>query len=163
MEAQAPVVIGPEDGDISPEGRVKDRFLLEGHTTGGRFALVEHRFEPHALAAPMHLHHQEDEYTFVLRGRIGAVIGGQEVLAGPGDLVVKPRGQWHTFWNPGDEDARVLELISPGGFEQLFRQLMDHPVEDPEELGELAREYQCEIDLEATGELLERHTDDFWF
>ncbi len=57
----------------------------------------------------------------------------------------------------------MLELISPGGFEQLFRRLMEHPVEDPADLAELAREYQCDIDLEATGGLLERHTEDFWF
>lgn len=104
-------MLGPDDGDISPEGRVKDRFLIEGHHTGGRFALVEHRFEPHSLAAPMHRHHREDEYTFVLRGQIGAVIDGSEVLASAGDLIFKPRGQWHTFWNPGDVDVEATEAL----------------------------------------------------
>lgn len=157
MDGSAPVVIGPEDGDISPAGRVRDRFLLEAHQTGGRFALVEHRFEPHSLAAPVHRHSREDEYTYVVRGRIGAISEGREVLAEPGDLVHKPRGQWHTFWNPGDEEARVLELISPGGFEQLFRWLMTHPVDDPAELAAAGAPYGCEIDLEATARLLQDH------
>lgn len=77
MDGPEPVVLGPEDGDISPAGRVRDRFLLEAHQTGGRFALLEHRFGPHSLAAPVHRHAHEDEYTFVLQGRIGAVLGGR--------------------------------------------------------------------------------------
>jgi quercetin dioxygenase-like cupin family protein len=157
MDGPEPVVLGPEDGDISPAGRVRDRFMLEAHQTGGRFALLEHRFEPHSLAAPVHRHAHEDEYTFVLQGRIGAVLGGREVLAGAGDLVHKPRGQWHTFWNPGDDEARVLELISPGGFEQLFRSMMTQPVEDPDDLAAAGAAYGAEIDMAATVRLLEEH------
>jgi hypothetical protein len=44
---------------------------------------------------------------------------------GPGDLVFKPRNQWHTFWNAGDEPCRILEIISPAGFERFFRELVD--------------------------------------
>ncbi len=81
---------------------VRDRFMIDGRDADGRFALVQHLFGPKALAAPMHRHHREDEYTYVLEGRIGAVLGGQEVFAGPGDLIFKPRNQWHTFWNAGE-------------------------------------------------------------
>lgn len=157
-----PLVLGPEDGDLSA-GRVQDRFLIEGHHTDGRFSLVEHRFEPHSLAAPMHRHHEEDEYTFVVRGRIGAVIDGVEVLAQPGDLVFKPRHQWHTFWNPGDDEARVLELISPAGLEQFFRWLMEHPDVEPDAMAEAAAPYRCEVDMEATEALLEANAKSFWF
>ena len=108
-------VVGPDDADISPPAPVRDRFLLDAAATGGRFALVQHLFEPRALAAPMHRHRDEDEYSFVLTGRIGAVLGDEELVAEAGNLIVKPRGQWHTFWNAGDEPAAVLEIISPGG------------------------------------------------
>jgi mannose-6-phosphate isomerase-like protein (cupin superfamily) len=47
------------------------------------------------------------------------------VEAGPGDLVYKPRGQWHTFWNAGDEQCRILEVIAPAGFEKFFDELVD--------------------------------------
>ena len=73
----------------------------------------------------MHRHHLEDEYTYVLEGRIGAVLEGTEVIAEPGDLLFKPRDQWHTFWNAGDEPASVLELISPAGLERFFRWLAE--------------------------------------
>ena len=75
------------------------------------------------LAAPLHRHNREDEYSFVLEGRMGALLGDDVVYAEPGDLVYKPRGQWHTFWNAGDKPARILEIISPAGFEQFFDEL----------------------------------------
>jgi len=75
------------------------RFLIDGAESGGGFALVEHPMEPRALAAPMHRHSREDEYSFVLAGRVGASLGGEVVHGECGDLIFKPRGQWHTFWN----------------------------------------------------------------
>ena len=139
-------------------GPVTDRFMIDGAETGGRFALVQHLFTPRALAAPMHRHRDEDEFTFVLSGRIGAVLGDEEVVGGPGDLILKPRGEWHTFWNAGDEPAAVLELISPGGLEELFRTLGGMTeMPDPDELAALARGYGCELDLPATFALTERH------
>ena len=81
------------------------RFMLSGEETGGGFALVEHPMPPRALAAPLHRHSREDEYSFVLEGRVGAL--RDEVVYGQaGDLIFKPRGQWHTFLNDGLEPAR---------------------------------------------------------
>ena len=37
----------------------------------------------------------------------------------------KPRHQWHTFWNAGDGPCRILEMISPGGFEHFFDEVGD--------------------------------------
>lgn len=151
-------LVRPGDGRVEPgPGQVTDRFLVDGADTGDRFALVEHLFAPRALAAPMHRHHLEDEYTYVLTGRIGAVLGGTEVVAEPGDLLFKPRGEWHTFWNAGEEPATVLELISPAGLERFFRWLseLDHEP-SAEELGREAAPYRCDVDLEATRELVAR-------
>ncbi|MFB9382181.1 cupin domain-containing protein [Pseudonocardia petroleophila] len=151
-------VLGPHDGDLSALGGVRDRFMIDGKDTDGRFALVQHLFEPRALAAPMHRHRDEDEYTYVLTGRIGAVLDGEELVAEPGDLLFKPRGQWHTFWNAGDEPATVLELISPAGFEELFRSFATlTAAPSPEELAEMAARYGCDLDFPATGPVLERH------
>lgn len=159
MGTLGPRVLKAGDGDVvgDPDG-VRDRFLIDGRDADGRFALVQHLFAPQALAAPMHRHHLEDEYTFVLSGRIGAVLGEDEVVGEPGDLIFKPRNQWHTFWNAGDEPATVLELISPAGLEQLFRALggLTEPP-TPEALAELAAPYRCELDLERTQSVIERH------
>ena len=152
-------VLGPKDGEVAgaPESRT-DRFMIDGADTGGRLAVVEHTLPPHVLAGPLHHHTREDEYSYVLEGRLGALLGDQEVFAGPGDLVFKPRGQWHTFWNPGDVPTRVVELITPAGLEDLFRELGTPGGEfAPASLPALVARYGCKVDFEATGPILQRH------
>ena len=158
MESPAIRLVRPDDGRVVPgPGAVTDRFMIGGEDTDERFALVEHLFAPGALAAPVHRHHLEDEYTYVLTGRIGAVLGGEHTEAGPGDLLFKPRGQWHTFWNAGDEPASCLELISPAGLERFFRWLGElDSFPEPEVLAEAARPYRCDVDEDATSRLMER-------
>ena len=102
---------------------------------------MEHTIPPRALAAPVHLHENEDEYSFVLSGRVGFQIGDEVAEAGPGELVAKPRGVPHAFWNPGDEEARLLELISPPEFASYFEELVPVLMGDgPPDLETLARD-----------------------
>ncbi|MGI8876677.1 MAG: cupin domain-containing protein [Egibacteraceae bacterium] len=152
-----PRVLGPRDGEImGPEEGVRDRFMIDGKDSGGRLALVEHLMAPRALAAPLHRHSREDEYSYVLEGRVGALLGDDEVFAEVGDLIFKPRAQWHTFWNAGDTPARILELIAPAGLEDLFRQF-GAGLPDPETLMPMAACYGCELDFERTFPIIERH------
>jgi mannose-6-phosphate isomerase-like protein (cupin superfamily) len=118
-----PRVIGPRDGKAWDLGSLGVRFLVWGAESGGGFSLVEHPIPPRTLVAPLHRHGREDEYSFVLEGRMGAKLGDDTVFAEVGDLVFKPRGQWHTFWNAGDTPCRILEIISPAGFEHFFDEL----------------------------------------
>lgn len=151
-------VVGPQDGDRSKLGGCENRFVIDGADADSRFALVEHRFDPKAIAAPMHRHSREDEYTYIVQGRMGAVLGEDEVFGEKGDLIFKPRNQWHTFWNGSDEPLVVLEMISPAGLEELFRsfaQLDGGP--DPQLLAEMAARYGCELDFEATFPIVARH------
>jgi len=130
------------------------RYLVEGED----FALVEHTLPPRALGSPLHRHASEDEYSYVLEGRLGAQLGDEVVEAGPGELVRKPRGQEHAFWNAGDEPLRFLEIISPGRFGQYFRELA--PVlaaGDHEGVQEIAARYELEIDFSTIPALAERH------
>ncbi|MGE5274711.1 MAG: cupin domain-containing protein [Verrucomicrobiota bacterium] len=152
-------VVSPDDGREGFLGSIGVRFLLDGVDADERFSLVEHPMSPRALAAPLHRHTREDEYSFVLQGRMGALLGDDVVEAGPGDLVFKPRGQWHTFWNVGDEPCRILELISPAGFERFFQELSDlggAVAADPEAVADLSRRYGLEMRPETVPELLER-------
>jgi mannose-6-phosphate isomerase-like protein (cupin superfamily) len=133
-----------------------DRYLIESLDSGGLVALVEHIVGPHVLAAPVHRHSREDEYSVVLEGRLGVLQDGEEVIATPGDIVFKPRGHWHTFWNAGDGQLRILEVIAPGGLEEAFRRVGAGDY-DPAALPALAAEYGAEVDFEATMPLVERH------
>jgi quercetin dioxygenase-like cupin family protein len=133
-------------------------FLVESEATGGSFALVEHTLPPRALGAPLHRHANEDEYSYVLEGRLGAQLGDEVVEAGPGELVRKPRGQRHTFWNAGDEPLRFLEIISPGRFAEYFRELAPALAEgDGAEVQEIAARYELEIDFSTIPTLAERY------
>ncbi len=152
-------VIGPGDGKAGFLGSIGVRFMLGGRETGGGFSLVEHPLPPRALAAPLHRHSREDEYSYVLEGRMGALLGENVLEAGPGDLICKPRGEWHTFWNAGEEPCRVLEIISPAGFERYFEELVDPAgplAQGPEALTALSERYGLEMRPESVAELLER-------
>jgi mannose-6-phosphate isomerase-like protein (cupin superfamily) len=159
MEATTTRVLGPHDGKAGFLGSIGVRFMIDASDAGQRFSLVEHPMAPRALAAPLHRHTREDEYSWVIEGRVGALLGEEVLVAGPGDLIFKPRGQWHTFWNAGDEPARILEIISPGGFEQFFAELVDLggvTQARPEVFAELCARYQLEMDPGSVPELLER-------
>ena len=160
-----PRVIGPDDGKAVDLMAIGVRFMAWSEETGGDFSLVEHPMPPHALAAPLHRHSREDEYSYVVEGRMGAVLGGDVVEAGVGDFVFKPRGQWHSFWNAGSEPCRILEIISPGGFERYFDEIAeltsgDGPP-DPEALGALAARYGLEVNPESIPHLCAEHGLEF--
>jgi mannose-6-phosphate isomerase-like protein (cupin superfamily) len=160
MEAStAPKIVGPKDGKAGFLGSIGVRFMTFGDETGERFSLVEHPMGPRALAAPLHLHTREDEYSYVVKGRMGALLGDDVVYAEEGDYVYKPRNQWHTFWNAGDEPAYILEIISPAGFERFFEELVDLggvAGAGPDQLVELAARYGHHFQLDSVPELLER-------
>ena len=152
-------ILGPADGEAGQLGGIGVRFMIDGAETGGRFSLVEHPMAPRALGAPLHRHTREDEYSYVLEGRVGALLGDEVVFGEPGDLIFKPRGQWHTFWNAGEEPCRILEIISPAGFEQFFAELgplANGGDVDPGAMGELCARYALDMQPETVGELCSR-------
>jgi len=55
------------------------RFVMDGGDADRRFGLIEHPIGPRGLAAPMHLHTREDEYSFILEGRWGFQLGDEIV------------------------------------------------------------------------------------
>jgi mannose-6-phosphate isomerase-like protein (cupin superfamily) len=160
MNDSGPRIVGPNDGVSGRLGSIGVRFMIGGDESGGGFSLVEHPMPPHALAAPLHRHSREDEYSFMLEGRMGALLGDDVVFAEAGDLVFKPRNQWHTFWNAGDEPCRILEIISPGGFEGYFKEMVEllaSPPPNMQRLAEVWAKYGLEMDLESVPKLCAEH------
>src|SRR5947209_15844110 len=159
MEATTAKVVGPSDGKAGFLGSIGVRFMLDGDEADERFSLVEHPMSARALAAPLHRHTREDEYSYIVQGRVGALLGDDVVIGGPGDLIFKPRNQWHTFWNAGEEPARILEIISPAGFERFFAELVELggvSSADPQTLGALCARYELEMDPTSVPGLVER-------
>lgn len=159
MDLTKPRVVGPKDGKSGLLGAMGVRFMIDGADSGGGFSLVEHPLPPRVLGAPLHRHSREDEYSYVLEGRIGALLGEDVVYGEVGDLIFKPRGQWHSFWNAGEAPARILEIISPAGFEKYFEEIVDmggSTRAEPETLRELAARYGLEVRPESIPDLARR-------
>ena len=128
----------------------------------GDFSLVEHPIAPRTLAGPSHVHRHEDEYSYVLEGEVGFEVGDEVFTATAGQLVAKPRRVWHAFWNAGDVPARVLEVISPAGFERYFAELAKlippvRPERDLAGLAELQSRYGLEMDFASIERLSREH------
>ena len=97
MSTSTPRVLGANDRGAEFLGSIGVRFMIDGAESGGGFALVEHPMSARALGAPIHRHTREDEYSYVLEGRIGALLGDQVVEAGPGSLIFKPPLGYRTY------------------------------------------------------------------
>lgn len=138
-------VVQPGEGEV---GDLADgigvNFKLNGADTGGILSIVEHPFEVGALVPP-HVHHLEDEISIVTEGEIGFRSEDHEVVLGRGGYIIKPRAQVHAMWNAGTTPARMIEIITPAGFEEFFRTFAHMnapgPVDFPA-LVELAQSYR---------------------
>lgn len=152
-------VVQPGGGHLGDLGDIGVHFKLWGEDTGGALAIVEHPFPVGALVAP-HLHTREDEYSIVLAGEIGFRSGDREVVLGPGGYIAKPRGELHAMWNAGAVPARMIEIISPAGFEHFFREVAELIAAGPAAAGEggdLAERYGLQFgDPEWLPDIVER-------
>jgi len=140
------IVLLPGEGKSVNLGGLGVDFKIWGDQTGGLLSVVEHPIDPGRLVPP-HVHVNEDAYSYILQGQVGARIGDREIIAKPGSYVFKPRNVPHTFWNAGPEPARLIEMIAPGGFEKFFDELAaiyaaaGTGPPDQEKIGELAARY----------------------
>ena len=157
------MVVAPGVGEVVLRGGVGVVRKISA-ATGGAFSVVEHPLEPGALAAPPHTHANADEYSFVIEGEIGVLMGEETFKAAVGSYILKVRGVPHTFWNPGPKPARVLEIISPAGFEEYFEELAgilsstqaDEPP-DFARIAEVAGRYGTTFQMERLPEIMEKH------
>lgn len=161
-------LISPDEGRVVLRGGVGVVGKVSGTETGGSYSVVEHPLEPGVLGAPPHTHADVDvdvdEVSFVIEGKIGVMIGDEEFTAEPGAYVIKPRGLPHTFWNAGTERAKILDIISPAGFETYFEELADvlssTPPGEPPDFGrimEVAGRHGTTFHMERLPEIMERH------
>ena len=127
----------------------------------GSISIVEHVFSPGALVPP-HTHTLEDEISYVVSGEIGFRSNGKEVSLAAGGYIVKPRGELHSMWNAGSGPARMIEIISPAGFEKYFVELAEavaavRGLPDPSTMGAIAGRYGLSFDLGEVPDLVARY------
>jgi len=140
-------IVQPGEGRSGQLGSIGVDFKLWGADTGGAVSVVEHPFPVGALVPP-HLHTREDEYSIVTECEIGFRSGDREVVLGAGGYITKPRGELHAMWNAGTVPARMIEIISPAGFEHFFAEVADVLAGGPpypEEGADLAERYGLQM------------------
>lgn len=112
-------LIAADEGDDANGVTIK----LYGEETNGAVSIIEQPFEP-GLLLPPHVH-QNDVWLYILEGEMHVRVGDEVVNATPGCWVLKPRLIPHTMWNVGPEQARLMEVYTPGGFELFFKDFGD--------------------------------------
>jgi mannose-6-phosphate isomerase-like protein (cupin superfamily) len=96
---------------------------LRSEETGGAYGLVEQVIPAGYPGPALHVHPEFDETFYVIDGTLAMRVGDEARDAGAGTVAFIPRGTVHTFANPGSRPARVLVLVTPGGFERYFEAL----------------------------------------
>ena len=132
------MVVQPGAGAAGDLGSIGVVFKLSGKDTGGALSIVEHPFPVGSLVPP-HIHSLEDEFSIVTEGEIGFRSGDQEVVLRAGGYITKPRGELHTMWNAGKTPARMIEVISPAGFENFFREMVELSSQGPPDLAAVSQ------------------------
>lgn len=134
--------------------------LVGADETRGQLAIVQHVVPPRSLGAPLHTHAATTEVHIAVAGTVTARVGGVDRVLAVGDLSVAPIGVPHTFWNPGDEPARILEIITPPGFEAYFDDLREGFGPDGLDLeivGAAMARHDIEADMASVPALLAEH------
>jgi pimeloyl-ACP methyl ester carboxylesterase/quercetin dioxygenase-like cupin family protein len=123
--APAVSVIGPDGGEVVLSGPIRMRLLEDGRNTGHRLGAGEITIAPHTDGPPQHRHARHDEGFYVVAGTARFTVGDTSHDAPAGTFVMIPPGAPHTFANPGDTPAVLLNTFTPDLYVQYFRDLAD--------------------------------------
>ena len=93
-----------------------------GDDTHDSFTLIEFG-APIGFGPPLHIHHREDEAFYLLDGAMQVVCGEDRWEAGPGSLVLLPRGVPHAFVVSSESPCRGLQITSPAQFERFVEEI----------------------------------------
>ena len=149
---------GGDTGVLAPGVGVQ--FKIDAEDTGGQVSVVEHPFDVGALVPP-HVHHLEDEISIVIEGEIGFRSEDREAVLSEGGYIIKPRGEVHAMWNAGRVPARMIEIITPAGFDKFFRELSQMNAQGPAtmpQIAELAGRYELPFaEPDWIGDVIERY------
>ncbi len=118
-------IVRPGDGEVVLRGPTQMRILEDGRTTQHRLGVGEITIAPHTDGPPQHRHAQHDEGFYVVAGTARFTVGEETYDVGAGAFVMIPPGAPHTFANPGEEPAVLLNTFTPDLYVEYFRDLRD--------------------------------------
>ncbi|WP_406853629.1 cupin domain-containing protein [Alsobacter sp. KACC 23698] len=142
----------PMTAGVTPAGQGIDGIVwnilgqtyVPKHLTESSFSW--HATFPPGTFVPPHIHPNQDEFIYVLEGRFDLVLDGQEVGAGPGDLIRLPRGVPHGIFNKSDAPTKCVFWVSPTGpLYDLFWGIHSMAEQNPAEVVALAAKHEVDF------------------
>ncbi|AZO23301.1 cupin domain-containing protein [Mesorhizobium sp. M1E.F.Ca.ET.045.02.1.1] len=113
------------------------RICLTAEQTVSRLGIFESLSQP-GYGPPRHIHDEEDETFYIQSGEVEFWMNGQTCIVGPGSVVHVPRGTEHAFRVLDDRPARMLTVMTPGGFEGFFAEMATHKCRIPDDMDQIA-------------------------
>ena len=159
IKAASSYLVEPSGGRVVMEGPLGVVTKVPGTATNRVMSIVEHPVAGRLLVPP-HVHEDHDEWSYILEGRIGARVGDDEFIGEAGSYILKPRRIPHVFWNPDDRPARILEIITPSGLEEMFEKFGNLGARGeltPETMASTAAEYGSTMSGEWVPDLIARY------
>jgi oxalate decarboxylase/phosphoglucose isomerase-like protein (cupin superfamily) len=105
-----------------------------------------HATFPPGTFVPPHIHPTQDEFIYMLEGRLDLVLDGQESFATAGDLIRLPRNQPHGLFNKSDATVKCLFWVAPTGrLYDLFWAIHSMPQQNPAEVVALSAKYEIDF------------------
>lgn len=103
---------------------VEPWLFKQGSLTEGRFDFMVGDIA-YLSGPPLHIHRDQDDSFFVLKGILTVQVGDELHELGPGDFATVPPGVAHTFDNihKDQQPVTVCNLVTPGGLDALFRDM----------------------------------------
>jgi mannose-6-phosphate isomerase-like protein (cupin superfamily) len=96
-------------------------FHQTSRETNGEAVVFETFVQPDGFVAAGHIHPKQDERFEIVSGTLGLKVGGEEIVASPGETLTVTAGTPHRFWNAGDGEVRFRCEVRPAlQFEQLL-------------------------------------------
>jgi mannose-6-phosphate isomerase-like protein (cupin superfamily) len=130
---RCPVVLGPGEGRAYPMGRISAVFKADGTETARGYSISEWWLDPYTKGPGPHSHPKDDVF-YVLAGTMSVLVGTEWIEASAGSFVLVPGGVTHDFENRGSERAGMLNVSSPGDFEDrmpgIAHWFAEHPPGD---------------------------------
>ena len=143
---QKSVLFAPNGGPTVSMLGVNISYKITSPETDGAYALLDYSMPPKFAGPPPHWHKVTNESFYVLEGKITFMMDSQVFIGEPGAFVYVPTRTIHKFSNEQDEPARMLSVITPGGFEEYFKELVtlaqSEPTWPPKDMSKVLALYQ---------------------
>ncbi len=127
---EKPIVVAGNAGKVWKIFGLEIAGKIMSAETNGQYSVIISSTPPNG-GPPPHVHENEDELFYVVEGEYEFKYGDETVVVSKDAVVVLPRKIPHSFRNIGETTGKLLNTITPGGFEQFFEEVDQLPKDAP--------------------------------